>query len=72
MVTRLGPGPEFDLIRRFLRTAPGAEPGSAAGVRVDWFHPTDHEFVRDSSFNPVWEGRSRLTPRVDAADGSRV
>jgi hypothetical protein len=35
---------------------------TAAGVRVDWFHPDDHEFRRDSSFNPVWEGRTRLTP----------
>lgn len=34
---------------------------TAAGVRVDWFHPIDNEYSRDSSFNPVWEARTRLT-----------
>ncbi len=31
---------------------------TAAGVRVDWYHPDDHEYVRDLSFNPVWEART--------------
>jgi hypothetical protein len=34
---------------------------TAAGVRVDWFHPEDHEYLRDSSFSPVWEARTRQT-----------
>jgi len=34
---------------------------TAAGVRVDWYHPQDHEFVRDSSYNPVWEARTTQT-----------
>jgi hypothetical protein len=35
---------------------------TAAGVRVDWYHPDDHEYQRDMSFNPVWEARTRFTP----------
>lgn len=34
---------------------------TAAGQRVDWFHPVDEEFERDFSFNPVWQARTRLT-----------
>ncbi|MFY2561149.1 DUF5916 domain-containing protein [Corallococcus terminator] len=34
---------------------------TAAGVRVDWYHPDDHEYVRDLSFNPVWEARTTQT-----------
>ncbi|MCP3139298.1 DUF5916 domain-containing protein [Pyxidicoccus xibeiensis] len=34
---------------------------TAAGQRVDWYHPVDEEFERDSSFNPVWQARTRLT-----------
>jgi len=34
---------------------------TAAGQRVDWFHPTDNEYDRDFSFNPVWQARTRLT-----------
>jgi hypothetical protein len=30
---------------------------SAAGVRVDYFHPSDEEYDRDFDFNPVWEAR---------------
>jgi len=37
---------------------------TAAGVRVDWYHPDDHEYVRDLSFNPVWEART-----THASDG---
>ncbi len=31
---------------------------TAAGVRIDWYHPTDHEFRLDMSFDPVWEARA--------------
>jgi hypothetical protein len=34
---------------------------TAAGQRVDWYHPSDSEYARDLSFNPVWEARTRLT-----------
>ena len=34
MVTRLGPGPEFDLIRRFLQRRPGAAAAPPRGVRL--------------------------------------
>ncbi|MCY1082046.1 DUF5916 domain-containing protein [Archangium lansingense] len=34
---------------------------TAAGVRVDWYHPQDHEYVRDSSYSPVWEARTTQT-----------
>lgn len=33
---------------------------TAAGVRVDWYHPQDNEFRRDRTFNPVWETRTRI------------
>ncbi len=35
---------------------------TAAGVRVDWYHPEDHEYRRDFSFSPVWEARTTRTP----------
>jgi hypothetical protein len=34
---------------------------TAAGQRVDWFHPSDDEYDRDFSFNPVWQARTTLT-----------
>ncbi|OJT19714.1 hypothetical protein BO221_35825 [Archangium sp. Cb G35] len=34
---------------------------TAAGVRVDWYHPQDHEYVRDASYSPVWEARTTQT-----------
>ncbi len=34
---------------------------TAAGQRVDWFHPSDNEYARDFSFNAVWQARTRLT-----------
>ncbi|MFP2926323.1 DUF5916 domain-containing protein [Pyxidicoccus sp. 3LG] len=34
---------------------------TAAGQRVDWYHPVDEEFERDYSFNPVWAARTRMT-----------
>ncbi|HSP81844.1 MAG TPA: DUF5916 domain-containing protein, partial [Myxococcaceae bacterium] len=35
---------------------------TAAGVRVDWYHPDDDEYRRELSFNPVWEARTSRTP----------
>jgi hypothetical protein len=34
---------------------------TAAGVRVDYFHPVDHEFQRDFTFDPVWTARAHVT-----------
>ena len=34
---------------------------TAAGVRVDYFHPVDHEFQRDFTFDPVWTARANVT-----------
>ncbi|RMI08677.1 MAG: hypothetical protein D6681_07870 [Calditrichaeota bacterium] len=33
---------------------------TATGVRVDYYHPEDHEFRRDYSFDPVWEARAHI------------
>ena len=33
---------------------------TAAGVRADWIHTDDAEFVRDHSWNPVWVAKSKL------------
>ncbi len=33
---------------------------TAAGVRLDWYHPQDNEDNRDLSFDPVWVGRARV------------
>lgn len=33
---------------------------TAAGVRVDYYHPSDREFDRDYSFNPVWEAKTAI------------
>jgi hypothetical protein len=33
---------------------------TAAGVRVDWYHPDDNAFSRDPSYNPVWEARTHI------------
>jgi hypothetical protein len=30
---------------------------TAAGTRMDWYHPTDDETDIDASFDPVWEAR---------------
>jgi hypothetical protein len=35
---------------------------TAAGVRLDWFHPEDNEFQRDETFDPVWVARTSMTP----------
>lgn len=35
---------------------------TAAGVRVDYFHPSDSEFDRDFTFEPVWTARTNVTP----------
>lgn len=31
---------------------------TASGVRIDYYHPGDHETDRDYSFDPVWEART--------------
>ncbi|MEJ2336007.1 MAG: DUF5916 domain-containing protein [Gemmatimonadales bacterium] len=33
---------------------------TAAGVRLDWYHPNDREFSRDRSFDPVWQAKSQI------------
>jgi hypothetical protein len=35
---------------------------TAAGVRVDWFHPDDNAHRRDASFDPVWQARTQVGP----------
>ena len=34
---------------------------TAGGTRFDYYHPSDRERNRDSSFNPVWEGKTQIT-----------
>ncbi|MFN0152196.1 MAG: DUF5916 domain-containing protein [bacterium] len=31
---------------------------TASGVRIDYYHPNDHENDRDYSFDPVWEAKA--------------
>ena len=33
---------------------------TAAGVRIDYFHPIDHEYERDFTFDPVWEAETEI------------
>jgi hypothetical protein len=33
---------------------------TASGVRIDYYHPIDHEFERDYSFDPVWEAHTAI------------
>lgn len=33
---------------------------TAAGVRLDYFHPFDNEFERDFTFEPVWEAEAEI------------
>lgn len=33
---------------------------TAAGVRMDWYHPTDNEYNLDLSFDPVWQAKARI------------
>ncbi|HLM66563.1 MAG TPA: DUF5916 domain-containing protein, partial [Longimicrobium sp.] len=33
---------------------------TAAGVRLDSYHPSDVEDVQDASFDPVWDARTRI------------
>lgn len=35
---------------------------TATGVRTDYYHPTDGEFSRDHSWDPVWAARSARLP----------
>lgn len=34
---------------------------TAAGVRLDWVHPSDSEHHRDHTFDPVWTARTEVT-----------
>lgn len=34
---------------------------TAAGVRIDWFHPTDQEGHHDHTFDPVWAAKTEVT-----------
>jgi len=34
---------------------------TAGGSRFDYYHPSDRERHRESSFDPVWEGKAQLT-----------
>lgn len=31
---------------------------TATGVRMDWYHPRDHEYDIDPTFDPVWEAKA--------------
>ena len=31
---------------------------TAAGVRIDWYHPSDHESNHDHTFEPIWTART--------------
>jgi hypothetical protein len=33
---------------------------TASGVRADWYHASDDEYNRDSSFDPVWEAHAAV------------
>ncbi len=33
---------------------------TASGVRMDWYHPGDHEYDIDPRFDPVWEGKALI------------
>jgi len=35
---------------------------TASGVRIEYFHPSDRNFDRDFSYNPVWEADASITP----------
>ena len=34
---------------------------TAAGVRLDWYHPEDNEYDRDETFDPIWDAAVRRT-----------
>ena len=34
---------------------------TAAGVRLDWYHPEDNEFNRDRTYDPIWDAAARIT-----------
>ena len=34
---------------------------TAGGSRFDYYHPSDSEHRRESSFDPVWEGKAQIT-----------
>jgi hypothetical protein len=33
---------------------------TAAGVRIDWYHPADNEYNLDTSFDPVYDARAHV------------
>ena len=33
---------------------------TAAGGRLDWYHPEDNEFSQDLTWDPVWQARARV------------
>ena len=33
---------------------------TAAGVRIDWYHPQDNEFHHDHTYDPVWEAETNV------------
>jgi hypothetical protein len=33
---------------------------TATGVRFDYYHPSDNEFNRDYSFDPIWQAQARI------------
>jgi len=35
---------------------------TASGVRVEYFHPSDRNFDREYSYDPVWEADAKITP----------
>jgi hypothetical protein len=34
---------------------------TAAGVRLDWYHPEDNEFNRDRTYDPIWNAAAQVT-----------
>ena len=34
---------------------------TAAGVRLDWYHPEDNEFNRDRTYDPIWDAAAKVT-----------
>ncbi len=71
MVSRLGPGTEFDLIRRFLHDAPTADlpvgPGDDAAVLDDGTVVTVDMAVEDVHFRRAWLAPEAIGYRTAAA-----
>ncbi|MBW3660222.1 MAG: carbohydrate binding family 9 domain-containing protein [Gemmatimonadetes bacterium] len=41
---------------------------TAAGVRIDWFHPTDREGDHDHTYDPVWEAKTAVGEQAWTAE----